>query len=117
MKYKYNGNLEINERIDEVCNDIKSEYNDIPIDKLKKIAVLEGPIIDFVSSKMKFKRLYNILLVINNDISLSNTYEKVVSDLLHIFSSMKDEEITNETEIINNILKFNNNNGEKFYVS
>ena len=117
MKYEYNGNLTIEDRIKEVCNDIKREYKEIPLDKLRKIAVLEDPIIDNVNSKMKFKRLYNILLVINNDISLSNTYEKVVSDLLHIFSSMKDEEITNETEIINNILKFNNNNGEKFYVS
>ena len=40
MKYKYNGNLEIEDRINEVCNDIKNEYNDIPIDKIKKIAVL-----------------------------------------------------------------------------
>ena len=117
MKYKYNGNLEIEDRINEVCNDIKSEYKDIPIDKLKKIAVLEGPIIDSVNLKIKFKRLYNILLIINNDISLSNTYDKVLKDLINIYNSIPKDEIDNETEIIDNILKFKNNNGEKFYIS
>ena len=34
MKYKYNGNLEIEDRINDVCDDIKSEYKDIPIDTL-----------------------------------------------------------------------------------
>ena len=116
MKYKYNGNLEIEDRINEVCNDIKNEYNDIPIDKLKKIAVLERPIIDPVNSKIKFKRLYNILLIINNDISLSNTYDKVVKDLINIYNSIPKDEIDDETEIIDNILKFKNNNGEKFYI-
>ena len=116
MKYKYNGNLEIEDRINEVCNDIKSEYKDISIDKLKKIAVLESPIIDPANSKIKFKRLYNILLIINNDISLSNTYDKVVKDLINIYNSIPKDEIDDETEIIDNILKFKNNNGEKFYI-
>ena len=117
MNYKYNGNLEIENRINEVCNDIKNEYNDIPIDKLKKIAVLESPIIDSVNSKIEFKRLYNILLIINNDINLSNTYDKVVKDLINIYNSIPENEIDNETEIMDNILKFKNNQGEKFYIN
>ena len=116
MKYKYNGNLEIEDRINDVCDDIKSEYKDIPIDKLKKIAVLESPIIDPVNSKIKFRRLYNILLIINNDISLSNTYDKVLKDLINIYNNIPKDEIDNETEIIDNILKFKNNNGENFYI-
>ena len=116
MKYKYNGNLEIEDRINDVCDDIKNEYKDISIDKLKKIAVLENPIIDPVNSKIKFKRLYNILLIINNDINLSNTYDKVLKDLINIYNSIPKDEIDNETEIVNNILKFKNNNGEKFYI-
>ena len=116
MKYKYNGNLEIEDRINEVCNDIKSEYKDISIDKLKKIAVLESPIIDPANSKIKFKRLYNMLLIINNDISLSNTYDKVLKDLINVYNSIPKDEIDNETEIIDNILKFKNNNREKFYI-
>ena len=72
MKYEYNGNLNIEDRIVNVCNDIKECYPNIPIDKLKKIAALETPIIDnIVNNKFKFKRLYHILLIINNDISLS----------------------------------------------
>ena len=117
MEYKYNGNLEIEDRINEVCNDIRSEYKDIPIDKLKKIAVLESPIVDIVDSKIKFKRLYNILLVINNDIDLSSTYDKVCKDLIDIYDSISKDKIDNETEIINNILKFKNNNGERFYIN
>lgn len=116
MKYKYNGNLEIEDRINDVCDDIKNEYNDIPIDKLKKIAVLESPIIDPVNSKIKFKRLYNILLIINNDIKLSNTYDKVLKDLINIYNSIPKDEIDNETEIMDNILNFKNNTGEKFYI-
>mgnify|MGYP005773991855 CR=1 FL=1 len=116
MKYKYNGNLEIEDRINEVCNDIKSEYNGIPIDKLKKIAALELPIIEPVNFKIKFRRLYNILLIINNDISLSSIYEKVLKDLINVYNSIPKDEIDNETEIIDNILKFKNNNGEKFYI-
>ena len=117
MKYKYNGNLEIEDRINDVCDDIKSEYKDIPIDKLKKIAVLESPIIDnIVDAKFKFRRLYNILLIINNDISLSNTYDKVLKDLINIYNSIPKDEIDNEQEIIDNILKFKNNNEEKFYI-
>lgn len=116
MKYKYNGNLEIEDRINEVCNDIKSEYNGIPIDKLKKIAALELPIIEPVNFKIKFRRLYNILLIINNDISLSSIYEKVLKDLINVYNSIPKDEIDNETEIIDNILKFKNNNEEKFYI-
>lgn len=117
MKYKYNGNLEIEDRINEVCNDIKNEYSGIPIHKLKKIAVLESPIIDnIVDTKFKFRRLYNILLIINNDISLSSIYEKVLKDLINVYNSIPKDEIDNETEIIDNILKFKNNNGEKFYI-
>ena len=117
MKYKYNGNLEIEDRINDVCDDIKSEYKDIPIDKLKKIAVLESPIIDnIVDAKFKFRRLYNILLIINNDISLSNTYDKVLKDLINVYNNIPKDEIDNEQEIIDNILKFKNNNEEKFYI-
>ena len=116
MKYKYNGNLEIEDRINEVCNDIKSEYNGIPIDKLKKIAALELPIIEPVNFKIKFRRLYNILLIINNDISLSSIYEKVLKDLINVYNNIPKDEIDNEQEIIDNILKFKNNNGEKFYI-
>ena len=55
MKYEYNGNLNIEDRIVNVCNDIKECYPNIPIDKLKKIAALETPIIDnIVNNKFKF---------------------------------------------------------------
>ena len=113
MRYKYNGNLEIEDRIDEVCSDIRSEYKDIPLEKLKKIAVLESPITYPVNLKIKFKRLYNILLVINNNVNLSSTYDKVLKDLVSIYNNMSKDEIDDEMEIMDNVLKFKNNSGEK----
>lgn len=114
MRYEYNGNLEIEDRIDEVCSDIRSEYKDIPLEKLKKIAVLESPITYPVNSKIKFKRLYNILLVINNNVNLSSTYDKVLKDLVSIYNNMSKDEIDDEMEIMDNVLKFKNNSGERF---
>ncbi len=117
MKYEYNGNLNIEDRIVNVCNDIKECYPNIPIDKLKKIAALETPIIDnIVNNKFKFKRLYHILLIINNDISLSNTYNKVLEDIKKVYINIPNEEIEDEKDIISNILRFKNNNNETFYV-
>lgn len=113
MRYEYNGNLEIEDRIDEVCSDIRSEYKDIPLEKLKKIAVLESPITYPVNLKIKFKRLYNILLVINNNVNLSSTYDKVLKDLVSIYNNMSKDEIDDEMEIMDNVLKFKNNSGEK----
>ena len=114
MRYKYNGNLEIEDRIDEVCSDIRSEYKDIPLEKLKKIAVLESPITYPVNLKIKFTRLYNILLVINNNVNLSSTYDKVLKDLVSIYNNMSKDEIDDEMEIMDNVLKFKNNSGERF---
>lgn len=114
MRYEYNGNLEIEDRIDEVCSDIRSEYKDIPLEKLKKIAVLESPITYPVNLKIKFKRLYNILLVINNNVNLSSTYDKVLKDLVSIYNNMSKDEIDDEMEIMDNVLKFKNNSGERF---
>lgn len=116
MQYEYNGNLEAIERINEVCNDIKREYGDIPLEKLKKIAALESPITETVNYKMKFKRLYNILLIINNDISLSNTYDKVIKDIINVYNNISKNEIKEEDKILNNILKFKNNTGDRFYI-
>lgn len=116
MQYEYNGNLEAIERINEVCNDIKREYGDIPLEKLKKIAALESPITERVNYKMKFKRLYNILLIINNDITLSNTYDKVIKDIINVYNNISKNEIKDEDKILNNILKFKNNTGDRFYI-
>ena len=55
--------------------------------------------------------------IINNDIDLSSTYDKVCKDLIDIYDSISKDKIDNETEIINNILKFKNNNGERFYIN
>ena len=92
MKYEYNGNLNIEDRIVNVCNDIKECYPNIPIDKLKKIAVLETPIIDnIVNNKFKFKRLYHILLIINND---KTSYDGMADLVIHarigdVFNKLK----------------------------
>ncbi len=117
MKFEYNGNLNIYDRIEEVSNDIKREYNDIPLDKLRKIAVLESPILEKANFKNKFERLYHILLIINNDINLSNTYTKVVKDIINVYNNIPQSEIEYEDKIIDDILKFKNNSGMVFPIN
>ena len=86
MNCEYNGNKLLNERIDLVANDIISFYKDIDINVAKKIALLEEPIIDDYNKSMHFKRLYNILLFIQNDKELFN---RVLVDLKNVYIDYK----------------------------
>ena len=117
MKYEYNGNLNSEDRIKAICNDIKNEYPEIPLEKLKKIAALEEPIIDKTNLIIKFKRLYNILIIINNDEKLSETYNKVMNDIANIYNMMSNEEKLTVSTILYNILEFKNNSGMVFPIN
>ena len=78
MKYNYNGNLTFEERIEEVSIDIIKKYNNISIEDAMVIASLEGPITTCVTDEIKFKRLYNIIFVINS------MYDEVYKDILKL---------------------------------
>lgn len=68
MKYEYNGNLLEDDRINLVANEIMQKYNDINQQQAQEAAMLEGKISTLPDNRMKFNRLYNILLVLRNDV-------------------------------------------------
>lgn len=63
MKYEYNGNLLEEERVNLVANEIIEKYPQISIEKAKKAAMLEGKISNEKNLNMELERLYNIMLV------------------------------------------------------
>lgn len=79
MKYEYNGNLLEEDRIDLVAKEIIDNYPEIKIEQAREAAMLEGRITTTPDTKMKFDRLYNILLVLRNDIlKTKNPYNDLV---------------------------------------
>ena len=83
MQYEYNGNLLEEDRINLVANEIITAYPEIPIDKAKEIAMLEGRISSNCNLEMVFTRLYNIMLTMSNDKSI---VKRVYLDLFNILN-------------------------------
>lgn len=88
MKYEYNGNLLEGERINEVANDIISKYPQIKMRQAREIAMLEGSISTDYNVEMAFNRLYNIMLVMSDNI---NMVKKVYLDLVSLLSNNRDD--------------------------
>ena len=106
MKYEYNGNLLEEDRINLVAKEIITKYPQINLNQAKEIAMLEGKISTDCNLDIMFNRLYNIMLVMNNDINLVKT---IYSDLINILkNNQNDAKIDyyyNVTLEINNFLK------------
>ena len=88
MQYEYNGNLLEEDRISLVVNEIVTAYPEIPIDKAKEIAMLEGKISTAGNLEMVFTRLYNIMLIMSNDKSI---VKKVYLDLFNILNANQND--------------------------
>ena len=84
MQYEYNGNLLEEDRINQVVNEIVTTYPEIPIDKAKEIAMLEGKISTDCNLEIVFTRLYNIMLIMSNDKSI---VKRVYIDLFNILNA------------------------------
>lgn len=101
MKFEYNGHLEENKRIIKVANEIITYYSEIDFDTAKIIASLEEPITTLSNDIMRFKRLYNILFVTQNNrkifskvfIDIKKLYVDSISKIKtnYLISSMMDE--------------------------
>lgn len=87
MKYEYNGNLLEDERIKEVANDIINTYPQISIVKARQIAMLEGSISEDYNVEMAFNRLYNIMLVMSDDIEF---VKRIYVDYIPLLSNNKE---------------------------
>ena len=84
MQYEYNGNLLEEDRINLVAKEIITTYPEIPIDKAKESAMLEGRISIDCNLEMVFTRLYNIMLIMSNDKSI---VKRVYIDLFNILNA------------------------------
>ena len=89
MKYEYNGNLVEEERVDLVATEIVSKYHDITLEEAKAAARLEGSISTEKDIDMEFHRLYNIILIINED---KQRVLPVYEDLVNVLKSDPDAE-------------------------
>ncbi len=104
MQYEYNGNLLEEDRISLVVNEIVTAYPEIPIDKAKEIAMLEGKISTACNLEMVFTRLYNIMLIMSNDKSI---VKKVYLDLFNILNAnQNDGKIDYYYQVLEEIYKF-----------
>ena len=88
MQYEYNGNLLEEDRINLVAKEIITTYPEIPIDKAKESAMLEGRISIDCNLEMVFTRLYNIMLIMSNDKSI---VKRVYMDLFNILNANQND--------------------------
>ncbi len=107
MRFEYNGNLTYDERVLQVSKEITDYYKDIKKNEAFLIASLEDPITTDVTSVIKFKRLYNILFVIQNK---KDIFDRVYKDLEDVFkeytlSNIEDKKID---RIMEEVIKYKN---------
>lgn len=88
MKYEYNGNLVENDRIYNVVEDIINYYPSISVNEANEIALLEGRISEDKNLDMQFNRLYNIMLVMQDN---KNIVKVVARDLIDILNDNKND--------------------------
>ena len=91
--FEYNGNKTFQDRIKLVSEEIRKLYKEISVEDSIKVALLEDPITTDFNSVLYFKRLYNILLVVQNNRMLFNT---VFVDLKKQYLDYKDKPDENE---------------------
>ena len=115
MNFEYNGNLLEEDRIVNVVNDIVSKYPQVGKDRAKQAAMLEGKISSTVTSSDKLDRLYNIMLVCNDDKDLVTL---VYQDYLHILDHEKLElDNTKYVDLASRIYTFLKGTSEFPYMS
>lgn len=88
MKYEYNGHLLEEERVNLVAQEITNKYPKISYGKAKDIARLEDSISSEPSLKMEFNRLYNIIVVMQDDLGI---VKKIFIDLTEVINKYKDD--------------------------
>lgn len=100
MKYEYNGHLSQEEKTKQVAKEIIEEYSKIPYETALKIASVEGKISTSPNFKIKFERLYNILLFTQYNKEL---YMKAYNDIKNLYYNDKD--VNSFTEIEKYLMK------------
>ena len=94
MHIEYNGHLNEDERINQVINEIITEYSNITKEQAKKIAMIEGKISTNKTTEIHLDRLYNIMLVLNED---KQEIKNIYNDFIKLINSYKENEIIYNT--------------------
>ena len=102
MKYEYNGNLLEEDRVLLVAKEIMSKYPEITFLQAQMTARLEGYISDTVTPDDKLNRLYNIMLINQNDTKLIS---KVYQDYIDILKSELNKIKNYKYITVSNMLK------------
>lgn len=102
MKYAYNGNLLEEDRVLLVTNEIVKKYPEMNFSSAKMAARLEGYISSKATSDDKLKRLYNIMLINQND---KNLITKVYQDYTGILKSELNKIKNYKYITVSNMLK------------
>ncbi len=102
MKYAYNGNLLEEDRVLLVAKEIMSKYPEITFLQAQMTARLEGYISDTVTPDDKLNRLYNIMLINQNDTKLIS---KVYQDYIDILKSELNKIKNYKYITVSNMLK------------
>ena len=104
MKYEYNGHLLEEERVNLVAQEITNKYPEISYGKAKDIARLEDSISTNPNLKIEFNRLYNIIVVMQDDLSM---VKKVFVDLIEVINKYKrDKELEYYYDIAKELMGF-----------
>ena len=109
MNFEYNGNLLEEDRINLVANEITNKYPQISTEKAKEAAMLEGKISNKKTTSDELNRLYNIMLVNQNNKDIISTIYK---DFLTILNNDTSEEKNNYINLADEINNYLQNNTE-----
>ena len=112
MQYEYNGNLLEEDRINLIANEITTAYPEIPIDKAKEIAMLEGKISTACNLEMVFTRLYNIMLIMSNDKIIVKKVYLSLFNILNANANQNDGKIDYYYQVLEEIYYFLNSERE-----
>lgn len=104
MKFAYNSDYRIEERIQLVTAEIREEYPNISLSDAELIATLDNPIDDRITNDDKFYRYYMILLVIKRD---HPVFFDVLKEAYKLYKDGLKSPILNETMV--EIIKYINN--------
>ena len=110
VKYEYNGHLLEEERIEKVALEIVEKYPHVSMDQARDAARLEGRISTEKDALMQFDRLYNIMLIMEDD---RRGMLPVYNDLVEVLkNNSEDENAERYFKLALGIQDYLKNNGE-----
>jgi hypothetical protein len=109
MRFEYNSDCTLEERIDIVKKEIMDDYPSISEGDAKMIAALSSPVEDKVSNDEIFERYYYIMLIIPKD---NPAFKSILRESFDIYNDgLKNNRLSSAME---EIIKFVNHERDSF---